>query len=252
MADTPPPQMLFHSRSQVDAHFHVGTATFGPFEVIVNHDQLSSGDIIGYVLGNHEVAFELDPVYEATGPCTLSSVKGTRPEISAVGVLIEKVSYSSGTGVVATFRCQAVTERIPQAGVCAPSERSVSFRMSACPQSLEPGGRVRTNSSGERRVESQDIRLDLGWPYGTTQLSHCYLWDERPVFPRVGHYAGFPALRFNADASADAVSDEDFLATAQQFADDAVLLLSLTARQWVVWYQYTSPFKVLIDTHTRT
>ena len=42
-----------------------------------------------------------------------------------------------------------------------------------------------------------------------------------------------------ADASAETISDADFLATAKQFADDTVLLLSLSARQWVVWYQYT-------------
>ncbi len=161
------------------------------------------------------------------------------------GVLVTSVQHAFGgttpstgpSGVVAEFSCREVTET--RRHLASERERGVSFSLAGPLGVLKPRELPTNSWTGDRTVKTLQSDLDLGvaW-YGPIELRNSYLW-KRDGGSGQGRYTAIPTLHLSCEAPEEDLTDDDLLTQAKQLADDATLLMSVAARRWVVWYQYS-------------
>jgi hypothetical protein len=235
----------FYQRHQFAGQFVVGDLITDPVDLVIDFNELDGGRIEGYVLGDNLAARAIRPAFDLRVPCRIVSAGDQARMTGAEGVLITKLTnafghmlpFSGTSGIVAEFSCREVSETIQRQG---PSERGIIFSLAGPLGVLEPREIPTSSWTGGRTVELFESDLDLGVPWhGRIELRNHYLWEQIAEDPGQGRYARIPSLVLGCEASQEDLPDDVFLSEAKQLAEDVTLLMSVAARQWVVWYQYS-------------
>ncbi len=228
----------FHRRHEFTGRFILDDTETDPVELVVEYNELTGGPITGIVRNRGSATDVVRQAFESPGPYRVVSATDEPLKIDVDGVFVTQFSPEPND-VVAELLCGVVSESWRQSVDPASPERQLFFRLAGGLGSLEPREIPIFSWTGERRIELTSSTLDLGVPWpGVIELRNEYVWEEDGT-PRRGRYASVPTLRFQCDASEEALSDEQVIEKARVLADDATLLMSFACRHWVYWYQYT-------------
>jgi hypothetical protein len=226
----------FNERYQFSGRFIVGGVPGDEVDLIIEFNMLDGGRIDGVVLGDDAASRAASVAFQANSHCQITSADSEARTILADRVLVNKLGGTE-PGVVAHFFCGEVSETIHRQG---PEGRGISFSLAGPLGVLEPRELPTSSWTGDRTVKNYDTTLDLGVPWhGGVELRNHYAWEQIPGTAGQGRFAPVPSLTFRCEKTVEELSDVAFLSDAKEMAEDTTLLMSVAARQWVLWFGYT-------------